>query len=68
MEEKVNITNGRLEAPCVGTLGGISCLGVTALCFSDGPDGVHDEDEENRAKGIVVARLKSVIALIPPVT
>ncbi len=43
VEEKVNITRG-FPGTCVGNTGEVPRLGVPALCFADGPDGIRGQE------------------------
>ncbi|KXX78799.1 putative beta-glucosidase M [Madurella mycetomatis] len=43
VEEKVNITRG-WPGICVGNTGEVPRLGVPALCFADGPDGIRGQE------------------------
>ncbi|KAG7286426.1 hypothetical protein NEMBOFW57_008736 [Staphylotrichum longicolle] len=43
VEEKVNITRG-WPGTCVGNTGEVPRLGVPALCFADGPDGIRGQE------------------------
>ena len=43
VEEMVNITHG-WPGPCVGNTGEVPRLGLPALCFYDGPDGVRGQE------------------------
>ncbi|KAK3906068.1 putative beta-glucosidase M [Staphylotrichum tortipilum] len=43
VEEKVNLTRG-WPGTCVGNTGEVPRLGVPALCFADGPDGIRGQE------------------------